>query len=278
MDPAEYEERRRVVDTQYKADYGQIAFDIRKCLIDEEHKNYTPQEWWVDRVWKSKGVEYLGADKYIEKVYNKPKSKWLLCFGSAPKEYTWQPEGRYANTEMFLEKMMCAKKIYGDTLNVGFIEYGRGEKIKEAFDFNDRRMQEQSPICALIDGNLVYHTRQYNWDSEQMTAFIDEPHEGQTHTQSVPYPVNDITIKFEYWKREAVYDQFLLNPLMKYVGEEHPVIYDSFCKDFFGTHLGVKTAGRNIVLFIYLPIVLACLYVLKLVMNLLCWIACPKKK
>lgn len=63
-----------------------------------------------------------------------------MCFGSAPKEYTIPPEGKYINTEMILKYMMCAKDIYGDKLNVGFIEYGRGEKIKEAFDFNDRRM------------------------------------------------------------------------------------------------------------------------------------------
>jgi len=63
---------------------------------------------------------------------------------------------------------MCAKEVFGDSLNTGFIEYGRGEKIKEAFDFNDRRMQEQVPICALIDKEVVYHTKQYMWDATQM--------------------------------------------------------------------------------------------------------------
>jgi hypothetical protein len=65
---------------------------------------------------------------------------------------------------------------------------------------------------------------------------------------------------------------------MKYVGENYPIVYDSLCKERFGTHLGIKTAGRNIILMIYLPIILACLYALKLLKNLLCWIACPKKK
>ena len=83
MDPAEYAERRRVADEQYKADYGQMALDIRNCLVDGAYKNLTPQDWWVDRIWKSRGVEYLNVEKYIEKVYNKPKSKWLVCFGSA---------------------------------------------------------------------------------------------------------------------------------------------------------------------------------------------------
>lgn len=109
MDPAELAERRRIADAQYIADHGQIAFDIRQCILDETHKNYTPQEWWVDRIWKSHGVEYLNTEKYIEKVYKQPKSKWLLVFGSAPKEYTWQPEGQYIYTEMFLEKALCAK-------------------------------------------------------------------------------------------------------------------------------------------------------------------------
>ena len=278
MDPAEYAERRRVVDEQYKADYGQMALDIRNCLVDGAYKKLTPQDWWVDRIWKSRGVEYLNVEKYIEKVYNKPKSKWLLCFGSAPKEYTWQPEGAYINTELALEKLMCAKDVYGDKVNIGFIEYGRGEKIKEAFDFNDRRMQEKMPVCAFIDGNVAYHTRQYMWDAEQMVQFIDEPHEGSTYTQTVPHPVNDITLYFEYWKREAVYDRFLLNPLMEYVGTEYPRFYDMVCKDLFGTHLGIKTVGRNVILLIYLPIVLTILYALRLVTRLLCWMVCPKKK
>jgi hypothetical protein len=107
-------------------------------------------------VWKSVGVEYISVEKYIDKIYNKDDT-WLLCFGSAPKEYTWLPEGGYKNTEMFLEKLMCTKETYGNKLKVGFIEYGRGETIKEAFDFNDRRMQETAPVCALVKNRIVYH-------------------------------------------------------------------------------------------------------------------------
>lgn len=76
-------------------------------------------------MWKSVGVEYISVEKYIDKIYNKDDT-WLLCFGSAPKEYTWLPEGGYKNTEMFLEKLICTKETYGNRLKVGFIEYGRG--------------------------------------------------------------------------------------------------------------------------------------------------------
>lgn len=124
-------------------------------------------------------------------------------------------------------------------------------------------MQETSPVCALVEGATVYHHKQVNWDAEQMTAFIDEPHTGHIFTQDVPYPVNDITIFFEYWKREAVYDQILLNPLVKWVGTEYPNVYANFFQDYFGTHLGVKTTGRNIILMIYLPLIITTLYVLK---------------
>jgi len=101
MSETEKAERRRIADAQYKADYGEKAFELRSCIINN-FKEFTPENWWVDRIWKSKGVEYLNVDKYIEKVYNKPKTKWLLCFGSAPKEYTMPPEGAFINTELHL--------------------------------------------------------------------------------------------------------------------------------------------------------------------------------
>jgi len=87
--------------------------NLRTCFVDS-YKELTLEEFWVDRIWKSKGVEYLNVEKYIEKVYYKPKSKWLLCFGSAPKEYTIPAERQFTNTEMMLRKLMCTKDVYGD--------------------------------------------------------------------------------------------------------------------------------------------------------------------
>jgi len=137
-------------------------------------------------------------------------------------------------------------------------------------------MQETMPVCALIDKEVVYHTAQMMWDATQMVNFIEEPHEGKTYTQAVPYPMNDILIFFEYWKREALYDKKIASPLIEFVGLNFPRFYDSYLKELIGTQLGVKTAGRNIILLIYVPIFSAILYVLNLILRLSCKLFCSK--
>jgi len=89
--------------------------------------------------------------------------------------------------------------------------------------------------------------------------------------------MNDILIFFEYWKREAVYDRNIVNPLLEYVGTKYPRFYDAYLLELVGTHLGVKTAGRNIILLILVPVLIG-LYVLNLILRFSCKLICPKQK
>lgn len=100
---------------------------------------------------------------------------------------------------------MCAKSILGDKLKAGFVEYGRGEKIHEAFDLNNRRLGQNAPICVLVKDKTVHYNPQKNWDADQMTNFIFNQ-VGTTYKSPVPYPLNDMTMKWEYIKKNAAAD------------------------------------------------------------------------
>ena len=39
-----------------------------------------------------------------------------------------------------MRKFFCAKEAFGDRLNVGFMDYGKEEFIKEALDIQNRRL------------------------------------------------------------------------------------------------------------------------------------------
>jgi len=133
------------------------------------------------------------------------------------------------------------------------------------------------PVCALIDKEIVHHFPQKMFDATSLSQFI-ESQDGHSHKQTVPYPVNDILIFFEYWKKEALSDDRIVNPVIEYVGTTYPRFYDSYLSGLIGTQLGVKTAGRNVILLIYVPIVLTSLFILSLILRLLRKLCCPKKK
>lgn len=56
-----------------------------------------------------------------------------------------------------LKRVMCAKRAYGDNLNVGLIDHINAEFVKAAFDLDTRRMGESASQIALVyDGKVFY--------------------------------------------------------------------------------------------------------------------------
>jgi len=68
-----------------------------------------------------------------------------------------------------------------------------------------------------------------------------------------------------------------VNPLVEFVGTRYPRFYDSYLIELIGTHLGVKTAGRNIIILILVPVLVG-LYVLYSLLRCSCKLIFPKKK
>jgi len=56
---------------------------------------------------------------------------------------------------------MCAKRAYGDNLNVALIDNIHAEFVKAAFDLDTRRMGESASQIALVHDGKVYYMGGY---------------------------------------------------------------------------------------------------------------------
>lgn len=103
-----------------------------------------------------------------------------------------------------LKRVMCAKMVYGKNINVGIVDSIKTEFIRESFDFDVRRLGDKATQLVLIADNQVFYTAPANHDAEMLAKFVDSRgRNGTVNVQSpIPYPVNEITIFWEYLKKD----------------------------------------------------------------------------
>ena len=129
ISPEEKAERMERYYANFTRDHGENATAIQRCMFSDESKFANVQEFWIDNVWQKHGVRYLSVQDYIDYVYNAPKggNPWLLIFALTPYN---DPRADHKMGLIMLKRVLCAKKAYGDHLNVGLVDSINAEFVR----------------------------------------------------------------------------------------------------------------------------------------------------
>lgn len=224
------------------------------------------EEFWMDNQWQKMGVYRLSTEDYIKHVYGNSNGKpWLLFLGKTP---YGGPDGDFNTHLILFKRVACVKQVFGDDLNVGLIDVFHSEYIREAFDPDISRMGSGAPLVVFIKDGTAHHLKQGNHDAKFLARVVTEQ-EGVIQTEPTPYPVNSVTVYWEYIKMEAAKDRQIWGKLIKLIKKYdedspllHRVIYPYFTDGSLYTY---KQAGKRIIIFFFLPLILVAavlLYVL----------------
>ncbi len=111
----------------------------------------------MDKVWQEWGVRQLSFDDYIKYVYGQKSDKpWLLIILKTP---YGGPDGDFNISLILFKRVACVKKIFGDAVNVAFLDVFKNEYVRESFDPDISRMGAQAPMVVLVENGTVYHVK-----------------------------------------------------------------------------------------------------------------------
>ena len=240
-------------------DHGENAGAMQRCMFSDESKNGNVQEFWIDNVWQKVGVRYLSVQDYIDHVYYAPKggNPWLLIFALTPYN---DPRPDHKMSLIMLKRVVCAKKVYGDSLNVGLVDSINAEFVREAFDLDSRRMGTTATHIALVHDGIVHYTASFQHGAEAIAELIDSRGaKTAINHESVPYPVNEITIFWQYFLKDIQREKIFFIRFTKWLKKVHPdspiltkIINPYFMEPKFYMP---KQSSRRIFFIIYCPII-----------------------
>mmetsp|Transcript_13093 Transcript_13093/g.9139 ORF Transcript_13093/g.9139 Transcript_13093/m.9139 type:complete len:147 (+) Transcript_13093:228-668(+) len=119
-------------DYEYSALYNAI-----------KDRDYTYEQFWNEKVWEEAGVVHITNKIYDTEIapHKYGDKPWWVVFGRTPydgideavRNQTENFKEGHQKMENWIKKMMALKEMYGDEINVGFIDIHSDELIKEAF-------------------------------------------------------------------------------------------------------------------------------------------------
>lgn len=178
------------------------------ALYDCSKRSYSQEQMWVDKVFERAGVHVLTEERYIDWVYNAPKDSrpWLIWIGKS--QYGHNRFSEQSGAQVELISAMCIAEVYGDRMNVGFIDNQKQEALGRTFATDKQRLGEQLPRVMLVKDGQLHYTMQKSHNAEQwfkiahwsVEELINEDTKTPilTWSEPVPYPYNEITIYLDY--------------------------------------------------------------------------------
>lgn len=175
MDPEERARREKEVAEAYLEQHGPDAAKIRECVLrigSRGSESISVEDIWVDKKLEKQGLYRIDEEAYIKWIYGAKEGStpWLLMFAWTP---YGTPKNVFQTTELMMKKLHCTKEAFGDRLNIGFLDYGKDEFVKEAFDIENRRLGQMASVVVFIKDGVVYHTRQNNHSPEVFSAIVN---------------------------------------------------------------------------------------------------------
>lgn len=103
-------------------------------------------------------------DKYIA-PHKEGDKTWLIIVGLSPyqgeQREPWSEYNRYSRFENWFKKMICFKMMYGDKYNIGFIDEGTHENLKESFPHSliakGEMIHRKLPYMLMVRDGRVYY-------------------------------------------------------------------------------------------------------------------------
>jgi len=136
-------------------------------------QNWTSEELWIEKKWvKESNVRYLTNEKYNDWIVNAPEGSkpWFVVFGDT----AFGNPNLVQTTDAFMNILSCVSKLYGDTLNVGLMDYRKSEKTHETYDFRASYGQ-QAPYLMMFKDGKAYHFSQSSISTDKVSALLEDP-------------------------------------------------------------------------------------------------------
>lgn len=136
-------------------------------------------------------------------------------------------------------------------------------------------------MVIYVKDGFVHHLKQKNHSVEELVMLMIDHEHGVYYSEPIPYPVNKFTIYWEYIKMNAIKDRVFFGPWYKWFKAnfpESPIIHRFLVPYYLDNrYYNYKGAGRQLVLYLYLPIFIFCLFVLYLVWRMFVACLCRRK-
>lgn len=274
--------------TRYYETYGfkngQNKLDHLLCK-DREDK-WDQSLLWSEKEWQEQGIVYLDQehyDHYITSVNGNVEQPWFIAFIKSQ----FGQQGLMQTASLFLAKFKCLQEAYPH-MRFGFVDTYKDEMIKASFDFKGQKRGEQVPVAVVIYKGQVYYTTQNTLGLSTFNSFANLTRYSEEYVgdkkqwvQILPWkaPHNKVSLAYEYIKKEAA------------ISKESKEVFKTLKKSFLGetwywkTYVEPATTGKSstekgeaIIFYVYLPIVLSAVLLLFVLVKLVCWCCCRKKK
>ena len=138
------------ISANFTAKHGEDANSMRLCLALEQ--DWKGLDNWVDQKWRKVGVRHITTQRYNDWIANaRPDDKpWVVALGLFPLNgaKTVQP------SDNMMRSLGCLAKVYGDKLNVGFMDFREAELIYEMYTIKLDYGQQTPALLGFKDGKM----------------------------------------------------------------------------------------------------------------------------
>ena len=209
-------------------------------------------------------------------MYNAPANSkpWIILFMRTPLS---GPEADFNTYEGQLDNLIILSEETG-AFNVGFADYRAHEHVFESFEFEGATYGQMVPYLVYIKDGKAYHLGQRNAMIVIVADFLANLDERAKCIEPVRPARNEVTIFFEYWKRELA-KQPIVNTVFNYFPSNNQtdnLIYKNVLVPLLNNKVPIKQQGFNLIMYFIVPAVLIVLYTIYSVLCLMISCICKK--
>merc|ERR1719253_517844 len=74
-------------------------------------------------------------------------------------------------TNQMIIKLNCLAEVFADEAHYGFIDFKKGERIMESYDY-EMQYGQMAPYLMFFKDNTAYHLRSKNWSPKDIIEFM----------------------------------------------------------------------------------------------------------
>ena len=169
MSKKERREYELDMNEKFISRWGEKANELRLCQALDLNDT-TSDDLWIDNAWMDTNVRYLDIQRYNDWVATQKEGDkpWLIIFGLTP----YGQQQSQQTTNLMMKKIMCLDKHFGDNVNYGFVDFKKGEKIIESYDY-EMHYGQMAPYLMWFKDGKAYHMLSKNWSSRDLMDFIE---------------------------------------------------------------------------------------------------------
>ena len=174
---------------------------------------------------------------------------------------------------------MCLAKHHGDSVNYGFADYKKAEKIIESYDY-ELHYGTLAPYYLYFKDGTAYHMQNANYNTREIIKFFGNATANARWIEPIRPARNELNIFVQYIYKDVA-NLRKVNDAYNWVRENYPESW--FFKEVLGPNFSrvvpKKTQGWKIVTFVIIPTALITLYIAHLIVKMI-WrcLGCSKKK